>query len=363
MVYLFVGILLFVHFFVLQYIASGLAQSTRQTITPTDKIDLTVIIPLRNEEKNVPFLINSLSGQDISKHHVKFLFIDDHSTDNTLELLRQQLHTFPFQYQVLNQNDENTFGKKQAIKQGVYHTQSEYVVQTDADCIHPPNWLSSIQNRLALTHPDLLILPVYLNKSSTLLLDYYDFFALQFLTFGLAGNNLPILCNGANMAFKTSKFKDVTIRHEKISSGDDIFLLETLVQQKSRIEAFQHASVVAETNGSKSLGLFIKQRVRWASKNKYSTNRFNKKIGLYFLLVNLLPLIIIYYSPLLSLLLVAIKSTIEFIYLKKKAHHQNQPFHFFEFLTVNTIYPFYLISIISASLFWKPDWKKRKIEV
>src|SRR3954470_21457558 len=50
---------------------------------------ISVIIAARNEEQNIPTLLQSLQDQQYPKHLYEVIIIDDHSTDNTWPLLQE----------------------------------------------------------------------------------------------------------------------------------------------------------------------------------------------------------------------------------------------------------------------------------
>ena len=50
---------------------------------------ISVIIPARNEERNVEKLLMALKELDYPVHLREFIFIDDHSHDDTIELLKR----------------------------------------------------------------------------------------------------------------------------------------------------------------------------------------------------------------------------------------------------------------------------------
>ncbi len=51
---------------------------------------ISVIIAARNEENNIQELLQSLHAQQYPKELYEVIIIDDHSTDNTWQLLQQQ---------------------------------------------------------------------------------------------------------------------------------------------------------------------------------------------------------------------------------------------------------------------------------
>lgn len=102
--------------------------------TYTKKIS--IIIPAFNEEENVS-LISQLLIQQLNhlKYDFEILFIDDGSTDRTLEALK-----------VLNEKDNRlkylslsrNFGHQHALKAGIDYAEGDAVISMDCDMQHPP---------------------------------------------------------------------------------------------------------------------------------------------------------------------------------------------------------------------------------
>ena len=72
-------------------------------ITATNtRNSLSVLIPYRNEQENIPLLLKSLSGLQYSAEKVEFIFINDHSLDNSADTLMLGLVDFPFPYKSIS---------------------------------------------------------------------------------------------------------------------------------------------------------------------------------------------------------------------------------------------------------------------
>ena len=103
---------------------------------PAADHDLTVLIPVLNEERNVGPLVERLSAE-LGRLGVTWslLFVDDGSSDDTLAAL-----------QALNRRDSRitaislsrNFGKEIAIAAGLKHARGRAAVIMDADLQHPP---------------------------------------------------------------------------------------------------------------------------------------------------------------------------------------------------------------------------------
>ena len=81
------------------------------------KFRLSVVIAVRNEEKKLLSLINSLQSQDYDKNLYDVIIVDDHSQDNSLKILQEQASLWS-NLRVLKQ-DVQLSGKKKAILKAV----------------------------------------------------------------------------------------------------------------------------------------------------------------------------------------------------------------------------------------------------
>ena len=98
---------------------------------------LNIIVPLKNEEQGVDNLIQNLTPilQKIEKKIIISL-IDDHSTDQTLNILKKYEHQFNFVK--VYKNEKNT-GVGNAIKYGIEKNESDAIVIFMGDCSDDPN--------------------------------------------------------------------------------------------------------------------------------------------------------------------------------------------------------------------------------
>ncbi|MFN0117501.1 MAG: glycosyltransferase [Elusimicrobiota bacterium] len=96
---------------------------------------ISIIIPARNEEGNLPRLLDSL--QKLSYPNKEIILIDDQSTDKTAEIAR----SYPIKLLTGTPLSEGWNGKNWACHQAVLQAQGEYFLFTDADTEHTENSL------------------------------------------------------------------------------------------------------------------------------------------------------------------------------------------------------------------------------
>ena len=104
-----------------------------------------VVIPARNEEDIIGKCIESIYRQDYPAELFEVIVIDDHSTDNTSDVIAQLQKKFSSLKLV--RLEEAMKGKllnaykKKAIDTAIHKTSGEWIVTTDADCIVTNQWL------------------------------------------------------------------------------------------------------------------------------------------------------------------------------------------------------------------------------
>ena len=108
------------------------------------KIDyIAIITPLYNEEKNVINFINHLELQ--TNHNFHLYFINDGSTDSTLNLLQQRLLNSSLKVTIINQNNQ---GAAAARLNGINQANEEYCLIVDADDLISNDMVDTILSTL-----------------------------------------------------------------------------------------------------------------------------------------------------------------------------------------------------------------------
>lgn len=100
-------------------------------------MDLSLIIPVYNEEESIPHLLDTLQ-QTIEPLHLSYeiIFVDDGSNDQSLKVLRE-LSKERFQNIKIIGLSRN-FGQTTAIAAGIDHTRGDIIILLDADMQNDP---------------------------------------------------------------------------------------------------------------------------------------------------------------------------------------------------------------------------------
>lgn len=332
---------------------------------------ISIVVSFKNEEKNLKPFISEITKQHYPKDKFELIMIDDCSDDQSYNLAEHQLSNSDITYQLHQQTSHK--GKKHNLGFAIQKSNGEIIVTTDADVLYRnPNWLSTINTYFSNQKTDLLIMPIDYIDSKTILgtFQILENIALTAYTIGFSGINKPFLCNGANLAFTKNSFHAVNgyQSHSHISSGEDVFLLEDIKKLKdSEIRYGLSKELIVYTNTQNTLKDLFNQRVRWAYKAKYNSNTINSSLGLLIILSNLIFLAWFValvkqsvFIPYLSIFALA-KVFFDFLLLFLASSFLNRTRILVGLVFFESIYWLYALIIGTCSLFWKPNWKGKRI--
>lgn len=335
-------------------------------------VKISVLIAVRNEEKNIEKLLDDLLKQSFPQNFFEVIVINDHSTDATAQILSRyhQKHS-NFRYILLE--GPVSSGKKEAIKEGIKQARFELIITTDGDCRADRNWLLSMAQYYEKYKPAMILGPVIFrdkNKFWKKLLQLEQF-SLLGITAGSCGINMPVLSSGANMAFEKQIFKQFSDPlFEQTPSGDDMFLLlNTKILNRDRIRFIKSADAAIYTNPPANLDCFWEQRKRWVSKSRfYADPEVLFAGGIVFL--TSLSLFLFFIGAFFSsaflksfAILFLLKSTIDFVVLMTVTAFFKKKYLMYYFLPAQILYFAYVTLSGFIGFFGPYYWKGRKWKV
>lgn len=327
-------------------------------------IKVSVLIAARNEENNIKKLLESIYNQSFSKELFEVIIVDDHSTDNTKNIINN----------FINENkeldikllDAENVGKKLAISQALHAASNELIIVTDADCVLNNLWIESIVGFYQDKKCRMILAPVLLSPAENFFekMQVLEHLSLIGSTAGSASIGFPVMCNGANMAYERKAALEVE-KYRKdfnIPSGDDMFLLEQMVKYygHENVKFLLSKSAIVKTKTCKTLKDFFRQRRRWVSKTKSYTSWkviLTALVVLFFNLSIISLFVSAFFIPALwsiYILLTLLKFFIDFPLLKNITNFMNQSSLLKWTLPLEFIYPFYAVfTALSGTIFTK----------
>lgn len=338
------------------------------------KIKFSIVIPFRNEAKNLSALLQSISQLNYPKSFFEIILIDDASEDESIGIINAfSLDNPEFRIKLIPNERQTNSPKKDAISTAILTAKNDWVITTDADCILPKYWLDTFDGFIQANDCKLIVAPVTYNKIDTLLnrFQLLDFLSLIGATIGGFGIKKPFLCNGANLGYSKSFFNLLNgfEGNTDIASGDDIFLLEKGVKQAPNSVRFlksEHA--IVRTQPQPNFSSLTAQRKRWAAKTSSYNSVFGKLTGMVVLLMNVALIFALTLSilgklrPMILVYLFIVKCSIDFLLLFKTSRFFNQEKYLASFIFSSFLYPFFSVYIAFLSLFSKYEWKGRQFK-
>jgi cellulose synthase/poly-beta-1,6-N-acetylglucosamine synthase-like glycosyltransferase len=333
-------------------------------------VSVTVIVPVRNEEKNIAHLLRDLKEQSYPKDKYEVLIVDDHSTDQTLTKIQQSKME---NVRVISMHDtpSGRMNKKAGIQRAVAEARGELIITTDADCHVGNKWISTIASYYQEHKPVMIAGLVnyfpdatFFGKFQTL-----DFLSLVGIGAACIQNGFYNLCNGANLAYTKEAFEAVQGYEgvDHIPSGDDMMLMHKMARKfPGRIASLKNKDSIVFTRTESDLGAFWHQRVRWTSKSTHYEDKRITAILSFAYLYNLLILAnmaIGLFVPgmlKLSFWMFLVKICIDTLFTYAVARFFRRENLLWLFLPIQALHVIYIVVIAPAGVFGKYQWKGRQ---
>jgi cellulose synthase/poly-beta-1,6-N-acetylglucosamine synthase-like glycosyltransferase len=255
----------------------GWSRLTHDQALETDLISnesafLSVVVAARNEAKNIVPLIESLVCQDLDPRQFEIIIADDHSDDDTAELVQELTDKYS-NLRLVRCGGSGGSGKKHALSRAIDVVKGDIIVITDADCRLHPAWLRQHLSVYLKKEVQMVSGPVAFVEKKGFLASFQEMemSSLMALTGAMFAFKNPFLSNGANISFRKSAFIKIGgfEGYEKYPSGDDVFLLHQLKKEfPFGLYFINNPEAVVRTAPVQRLHQFYYQRVRWASKWK-----------------------------------------------------------------------------------------------
>ncbi|MGD0038398.1 MAG: glycosyltransferase, partial [Bacteroidota bacterium] len=230
----------------------------------------TVIVAARNEEKSIAQCLQSLVQQTYPVNRYEIIILDDGSTDMTASIVRSFSERYPnIHLFSLPVGTERELGRKPlAIAKGIDQSAGEIILTTDADCIAPPRWIEIMVNHFE-NNVAFVAGPVAEQNCKNFFskLEQLEFLSLITTAAGLIGSGRPIICNGANLAYRKDAFVAIGGFGNNGSSNDDESLMNRMILRNiGKVVFAPESDAMITTRSSNTITSFLRQRIRWANK-------------------------------------------------------------------------------------------------
>jgi cellulose synthase/poly-beta-1,6-N-acetylglucosamine synthase-like glycosyltransferase len=353
---------------------------------------VSVIVPARDEEAFIERCLRSILACDYPEDLCEIIVVDDLSRDATAAVVKRVIAEMSpalvlaggepddsptddsprLRLLSMPENIARTRAhKKRAITKGVEAARGSIILTTDADCTVPHGWI----REMAYAFDDDVALvsgPVLypLKGQAARDVQALEFLGLVAVGSGAIGVGRPNLCNGANVAYRKEVFDAMGgfagIDH--LTSGDDELLMQKIAYASSwRIAFCAGREAAVETEGASSVGEFLQQRKRWASKGShYPHTPLKLTIGAIYayyvmLLVSAGAVLAGALSPWILAAAIGLKLVPEAALLWPACRHYGRERLMAYFLPVQPLHVLYIVGMGAAGAVGGYTWKDRQI--
>jgi glycosyltransferase involved in cell wall biosynthesis len=363
-------ILLIYVFLILQLVVGFKIVKTFERTNLSPKTAFTLIVPFRNEAKNLPKLLASFSKLNYPHELLEIIMVDDFSTDSSERIcIRWRMNHDTLDTTLLENLRLSNSPKKDAIARAMPIAKHDWIITTDADCIVNKNWLLTFDNYIQNNQVEMIVGAVIYNVKNNWFHHFQqlDLLSLQGTTIGSFGIGKPFMCNGANFAYTKKLFHELDgfNGNDQIASGDDVFLLQKAVAKVSeKVHYLKHKDVIVKTKPENDLFQLFMQRIRWASKTTSYQSGYAKLLAVVVLLINLILvvgcwlLVVGWLDWKIIIQLFLIKYVTDYILLYKSNQYLLKGKWLLP-LASSVIYPFFSSLVGLFSLFGSFSWKGR----
>ncbi|MDA9608120.1 glycosyltransferase family 2 protein [Candidatus Actinomarina] len=139
---------------------------------------VTILIPIFNEENTIIELLKRVNNQKNGLADLEIIIVDDCSTDKSKKLLKEN----PELYSQLIELDKN-LGKGGAVREGLKHSEGDYILFQDGDLEYNPNDYQKIFRMIKKFNADVVIGSRFLSPEYTRVHYYFHRVGNKFITF------------------------------------------------------------------------------------------------------------------------------------------------------------------------------------
>lgn len=321
---------------------------------------ISIITAAKNEELNLPFLIDSFLKLDYPADHFEVIIVDDNSNDSTYQKaadLTEEIDNFS----VIKAVDKKHEGKRGALEIAVSRSKFDYILITDADCRPQKNWLKAYSNKFEEGYLFLFgIAPFKQTKNIVNKISCFENLRSHMLTFTATRFNIPYSAAARNFGFDKQAFYSIGGygNTTQTLSGDDDLLLREAVRNKLKIGTVEEKNSFVYSKTKKTFKEYFRQKARHVSTSNYYLLK-HKFLLVGWHLINMLCL----FSPLL--LFVSLLFLIPFLFkiifditaVKLNQKKYGYSFNLLEIIYLQIIYEIFLIVHYIYGSVTRPNWK------
>lgn len=241
---------------------------------------VSVIVAARNEEDNLPALLEALTEQRHPDFEV--VVVDDASTDRTGEISAQWKTRLP-NLRVIRVEQPVHPRKKNALTRGIAKARHPHLALTDADCLPAPSWL----HEGTPTDEETLVIgysPYRPERTILNLFARYETLVTGQQTAAAVGLGRPFMAVGRSIFYSKRVFDRAdgfsgTLR--SLSGDDDLFLQQVVKRRAARVRHLFGRDSLVWTDAPGTWRAWFRQKTRHTSAGRFYPLSMKLHLGAY----------------------------------------------------------------------------------
>ena len=228
-----------------------------------DPPNVSILVPVKNEEKVVGRLLDSLVRLDYPKENLEVVIVEDESTDRTLQICKEYCEKFSW-IRVFHR--DSSVGKGDALNFAFHQSKGEIIATFDADDVPEPQAVTKALRYF--NSPETGAVHGYhrvlnLRESVVSRLAAYENFVYRLSNDGKYALGLFVTFSGSNTFFRRSALERVGL-WDPASLVEDAelsvrFAREHIATRLAPVECWQEMPA--------KVGSLFRQRIRWSGGN------------------------------------------------------------------------------------------------
>ncbi len=321
--------------------------------------EISVVIPFKNEAKNLPALLESLKSIEYPEDKFEVIFVDDSSNDNSVQLIKNLSKR---NIKLVTAHNKKFPGKKGALEIGIKESNYDVIAITDADCIVEKKWLQSISDKTSEGYDVVFgYSPFIKGKNLISEISRYENLKNFILYFASASLGFHYSATARNFAFKKSTYNKINGFQnfsETLSGDDDLFIREC-VKRKLKIDYYLYKSSFVFSYPPENFKKYFLIKSRHLKTSHHYLLKHQIVLGVWYS-VNLLTVIFLFFAPISFIFFIpfAVKIIFDFVIqtmIKKKIEHD---FNLPEIFYLELLYQILVVINFIGSILVKDFWDK-----